>query len=196
MKYDPKTHRRRSIRLKGYDYSRVGAYFVTICTQKRECLFGDIVNHEMILNGFGEIVESVWCDLSNHYKHVELDQYVIMPNHFHGIVVLTDTAVGAGLKPAPTMKRHALPEIIRGFKTFSSRRINQIRNTPGKKLWQRNYWEHIIRNENELNRIRQYITDNPVKWEQDRNNPSDYVRAGDVRAGLKPAHYGHESWMV
>ncbi len=170
MKDDPEKHHRRSIRLKGYDYSRAGAYFVTICTQNRECLFGDIVDGEMMLNKNGEIVESVWNDLPNHYAHVELDYHIIMPNHIHGIIII----VGAGLKPAPTdtEKTHGLPEIIRGLKTFSARRINQIRDTTGAKLWQRNYYEHIVRNENELNQIRQYIADNPARWEYDHENPS------------------------
>lgn len=148
---------RRSIRLKGYDYSRAGAYFVTICSQNRECLFGEIADGEMVLNGVGRVVKAVWCDL---------------PNHFHGIIVLSDN-VGAGFKPAPTnKKRHGLPEIIRGFKTFSSRRINEMRRTPGVKLWQRNYYERIIRDENEWNRIREYVVGNPVRWDMDRENPS------------------------
>lgn len=161
---------RRSIRLKGYDYSQNGAYFVTICTQGRQCLFGNIMDEKMVLNNAGEIVKSVVNDLPNHYTHVELAQYVIMPNHFHGIVVLTDN-VRAGLKPAPT-KRHGLPEIVRGLKTFSSRRINQLRHTPGAKLWQRNYYEHIIRNDNDLQQIKQYIIINPAQWHSDHDNPT------------------------
>ncbi len=202
MKYDPEKHRRRSIRLKGYDYSQAGAYFVTICTQNRMCLFGDIADGKMVLNDAGCMVADVWNDLPNHYPHVQLDVSVIMPNHFHGIVVLTDTAgmdvgaggVGAGLKPAPTGKHHGLPEIVRGFKTFSSRRINQIRNTPGVKLWQRNYWEHIIRNKKELNRIRQYIIDNPQQWEFDRNYIDNSSTVQAVREPLQ--QYGNETWMV
>jgi len=168
-------HNRRSIRLKGYDYSRSGAYFVTICAQNRVCLFGEIVNGEMTLNDAGLMVKTVWFNLPNHYPNVGLDQYVIMPNHFHGIIELSNN-VGAGLKPAPT-KRHGLPEIVRGFKTFSSRRINKIHHTPGVKLWQRNYYEHIIRNENELNRIREYIINNPAQWALDRENPNATVGA-------------------
>ncbi len=152
-------HNRRSIRLKGYDYSRAGAYFVTICAQNNgECLFGDIVGGEMVLNDAGRVVQAVWDDLPNHYVGVELDQYVIMPNHFHGIVVL-----GGPVGP----KRHGLPEIIRGFKTFSSRRINAMRRTPGTRVWQRNYYERIIRDDGSMHRIRKYIADNPLKWELD-----------------------------
>jgi REP element-mobilizing transposase RayT len=158
--------------LKGYDYSQPGGYYVTIVTQNRECLFGDIVDGKMILNEYGLIVETVWNDLPNHYNHIKLNEYVIMPNHVHGIVIIND--VGAGFKPAPTIK-HGLPEIIRGFKTFSARRINKYRNTPGQKLWQRNYWEHVIRDENELNRIREYIMNNPLQWELDEENPKKIV---------------------
>ncbi len=157
---------RRPIRLQGYDYSRAGAYFVTVCTHDRLCLFGEIADRRMALNDAGRMVQQVWDDLPNHYSHVELDECVVMPNHVHGIVVI----VGAGFKPAPT-KRHGLPEIVRALKAFSARRINEIRNTPGVKLWQRGYYEHIIRNDDELNRIREYIANNPMKWEMDRENP-------------------------
>ena len=174
MKYNPKIHHRRSIRLKGYDYSQAGGYYLTIVTQNRECLFGEILDGKIILNKYGLIVKTIWNDLPNHYNHIKLDEYVIMPNHIHGIVIINDD-VGAGFKPAPTIKRHGLPEIVRGFKTFSSRRINQYRNTPGQKLWQRNYYEHIIRNDDELNRIREYIINNLLKWETDRNHPDNII---------------------
>ena len=157
----------KSLRLRGYDYSRTGAYFVTMCTQNRANLFGKIVKNEMRLNVYGRMVQEVWNGLPWHYPHVVLDAFVIMPNHIHGIVVLS---VGAGLKPAPT--RHSLPEIVRAFKTFSARQINESRHTPGTPVWQRNYYEHIIRNQAALNRIRQYIIDNPGHWEKDRENPT------------------------
>ncbi|WP_169239716.1 transposase [Candidatus Roseilinea sp. NK_OTU-006] len=176
MKYDPQKHHRRSIRLKGYDYSQAGAYFVNIVTQARACLFGDVVAGEMRLNDFGQVVHGVWNNLPNHYAGVELDAFVVMPNHVHGIVVI----VGAGFKPAPTTTtaptQHGLPEIIRGFKTFSARRINELRGTPGVPVWQRNYYEHIIRDDESLNRIREYIANNPSQWAADRENP-DVVRA-------------------
>ena len=160
---------RRPIRLQGYDYSRAGAYFVTVCTHDRLCLFGEIADRRMALNDAGRMVQQVWDDLPNHYSHVELDECVVMPNHVHGIVVI----VGAGLKPAPTKptKRHGLPEIVRALKAFSARRINEMRGMPGGKIWQRGYYEHIIRNDDELNRIREYIANNPMKWEMDRENP-------------------------
>ena len=109
--------------------------------------------------------------MASHYPHIEVDAFVVMPNHIHGIIVLNDN-VGAGLKPAPT-KRHPLSEIVRGFKTFSSSRINQINNTPGLSVWQRNYYEHVIRNEDEMDRIRQYILGNPMKWLEDEENPQN-----------------------
>ncbi len=173
MVYDRNKHDRRSIRLKGYDYAQAGAYFVTICTQHQGHIFGKVVNEEMRLNAAGRLVQSVWDGLPMHYPHVELDAFVIMPNHIHGVVVLT-TTVGAGFKPAPTI-RHGLPEVIRSFKTFSARRINEIRNATGMPIWQRNYHEHIIRDEESLNRIRQYILDNPANWAVDRENPAATV---------------------
>ncbi|HEY64970.1 MAG TPA: transposase [Caldilineae bacterium] len=170
---------RRSIRLRGYDYSQPGAYFVTICTRGWVHLFGDVVDGEMRLNEFGELVRAAWFDLPDHYNHVRLDAFVIMPNHVHSIIILTDdypsvgAGVGAGFKPAPTMttmKRHPLSEIVRAFKTFSARRINALRGTPGAPVWQRNYYEHIIRNDRALDAIRRYIVHNPVRWHLDRYN--------------------------
>ncbi|MFN8475657.1 MAG: transposase [Anaerolineae bacterium] len=172
MSYDRNHHHRRSIRLQGYDYSQVGAYFVTVVTRNRECLFGAIVDDVMRLTSLGMVVYSTWNDLPAHYLHVELDAFVVMPNHVHGIIVLSDNVappVGAGLKPAPT--RHTLSEIVRGLKTFSARRINETRGTPGSPVWQRNYYEHIIRDETSLERIRQYIRDNPALWATDAENP-------------------------
>jgi REP element-mobilizing transposase RayT len=174
-------HHRRSIRLKGYDYAQAGAYFVTVCTKDRACLFGDVVDGEMRSNEFGQIAEWTWHDLPNHVPAIVLDTFVIMPNHVHGIILICerdDLNVGAGSEPAPTEpacttigKHHGLPEIIRQFKTFSAKRINKIRETPGLPVWQRNYYEHIIRNEESLHRIRQYIVGNPARWEEDRENP-------------------------
>jgi putative transposase len=173
MVYDPRKHDRRSIRWFAYDYAQAGAYFVTACIEDHACLLGRVEGEVVRLNELGSIVHEVWADLPNHYPHVELDAFVIMPNHVHMIVTLTDDtigAVGAGLKPAPT-KRHGLPEIMRAFKAFSARRINEYRVTAGKALWQRNYYEHIIRNEQQLSRIRRYIQDNPANWVLDHENP-------------------------
>ncbi len=181
---------RRSIRLSGFDYSQDGAYFVTVCTQNRDCVFGELEDGNMVLNSYGQIVSNIWRDLPDHYFHVRSDQFVVMPNHIHGIMILNRNHVvgidvGAGLKPAPTAKIHALPEIIRGFKTFSSRRINELRGTPGTGLWQRNYYEHIIRDDDELNRIRQYIIDNPINWDTDRNNPDAVQLPATIRKNFQ-----------
>jgi REP element-mobilizing transposase RayT len=136
------------------------------------------------LNDAGQTVQLVWAKLPQHYPWVDIDAFVVMPNHVHGIIVLNDNFVGAGLKPAPTsIKRHGLPEIVRGFKTFSSRHINQRQHTPGVPLWQRNYYEHVIRSESELDRVREYISANPARWDEDINNPA---RIGEtVGAGLR-----------
>jgi putative transposase len=159
MTNDSNKYRRCTTRLKDYDYSSAGAYFITVCTHNRECFFGYITNGKMHLNEYGDIVKTVLHGLTHHYKYMELDEFVIMPNHIHGIIALQDT-VGAVFKPAPTPKRHDLTEIVRGFKTFSARGINQCRNTPGTHVWQRNYHEHVIRNEADLRRIREYIVNN------------------------------------
>lgn len=175
-KYNPDIHHRHSIRLKDYDYSKAGAYFVTACAWRRECLFGDVVDGEMKLNGYGNIVQACWDDLPYHYPRVVLDVFTMMPNHVHGVIVLNDAPlVGAGFNPAPTntiVKRHGLSEIMRVFKTFSSRRINALRNNPGHPVWQRNYYEHVIRTEDSLNRIREYIRCNPTRWDEDIENPA------------------------
>jgi len=180
MAFNPEIHHRQSIRLRGYDYSSAGAYFVTICAWQRECLFGEVNGGVTELSPYGRIVLNAWQDLPRHYRHIELDEFVVMPNHVHGIIVLHDDDsagcdVRAGLKPALTAaptKRHGLPEIVRGLKTFSARRINQLRDNPGAPVWQRNYYERVIRDERELDGIRQYIADNPQRWAEDENHPA------------------------
>ncbi len=179
MLFNPDNHHRRSIRLRNYDYAQAGAYFVTICTWQRECLFGEIVEGEMALNELGSMAGAAWADLPNHYRHVELDTFVIMPSHIHGIIVFSDeqaeeTGLHEGRVGNPPLRekmRHGLPEIVRGFKTFSSWRINAIRHNHGCPIWQRNYYDRVIRNENELTRARSYIVNNPLKWEHDKENP-------------------------
>jgi REP element-mobilizing transposase RayT len=173
--YFEKYHR-HSIRLKNYDYSSPGYYFVTICTYNRACLLSEIKNSKIILTPLGKMVKSTWNDLPNHNSHIQLDELIIMPNHVHGIIIIQDNeSVGAGSEPAPTNDikptRHGLPEIIRQFKTFSARRINKKRQTMGYPVWQRNYYEHVIRGEKELYQIKNYIIDNPHKWELDKENP-------------------------
>ncbi len=179
-------HHRRSIRLPGYDYTHPGAYFVTICTHQRESLFGDVVDGEMRLNEFGEIVREEWFQTAKIRPNVELrdDEFVVMPNHIHGIIWIVDI-VGATRRVAPTTTtRQVAPmaseprgpvpgsigAIIGQFKSIVTKRINILRAAPGAPVWQRNYYEHIIRNEHALNAIRQYIHDNPARWSWDRNN--------------------------
>lgn len=162
---------RRSIRLKGYDYAQAGAYFVTICTKDRACLFGEIENGRMCLNDCGQEVADTWRWLSDRYPYVGLDEWVVMPNHLHGIIILTEPNSRGSSRTAPTQNRKPLGRLIGAFKTVSTKRLNAIRNTPGVSVWQRNYYEHIVRDEESLARIRQYIVDNPAHWDEDRENP-------------------------
>jgi REP element-mobilizing transposase RayT len=194
--YNPEKHRRRSIRLREYDYSRRGAYFVTICTQNRECLFGNIQHNEMVLNQAGEMAYKTCNNLSIKCPGIEIDEFIIMPNHVHGIIIIVGAPlVGAlsvesrmdvndragirpnrraGTRPAPT----SLGDVVGIFKSISTHQyaINVNANNwpafPGK-LWQRNYYERIIRNDDELNRIREYISNNPLHWDNDENNPAN-----------------------
>ena len=175
MKYNAKEHKRRSIRLKGYDYLQQGMYFVTVCTHDKKCNLGKVINDEMQLNKYGHIVEEEWFKTTDIRNNVELDSYVIMPNHFHGIVIINCRGV---LQYAPTntigkfqSPSQTIGSIIRGFKSTVTKQINILRKTPGTPYWQRNYYEHIIRNEKELNKIREYIQNNPLKWHLDRENP-------------------------
>ena len=150
--FDSHRHRRRSIRLRGYHYTDPGAYFVTICTHAREPLLGAVVEGGLRLSAHGEILVKCREELPSHYPHVALDAFVVMPNHIHALVMLSsdapgdEDAVGAGFKPAPT-RRHGLGEIVRALKTLSSRRVNEARGTPGARVWQRNHYEHIVRDE-------------------------------------------------
>ncbi len=172
MTYGPHIHHRRSIRLPGYDYTAAGGYFITICTQHRECLFGEVVNGEMRLNEAGTMVAECWQWLPTQYPQVEIDVWVVMPNHFHGILFIADAGRG-GSRTAPTIQTREKPlgRLIGAFKTVSTKRLNLLRHTPGMPLWQRNYYEHIIRNEDDLNAICHYIANNPLRWAEDENNP-------------------------
>jgi putative transposase len=164
-------HHRRSIRLKGYDYAQAGAYFVTMCTRDRACRFGDVVDGQMQVNQYGQVVADSWLWLSGRYPYVGLDEWVVMPNHLHGIIILTEPDGRGGSRTAPTQNRKSLGRLIGTFKMVSTKRLNAIRHTPGDSVWQRNYYEHIVRNEESLARIRQYIIDNPARWDKDRENP-------------------------
>ena len=186
MRFNPARYHRRSIRLKRYDYRQPGAYFVTICAQNRECLFGEIVQQEMRLNDAGRIVEDEWFRTSVVRPNVELDAFVVMPNHIHGIICIVNDGRGTARR-APTMERFghpihgSLPTIICAFKSAATKRVNERRGTPGAPVWQRNYYEHVTRNESELNRIREYITGNPARWDEDIDNPA-YSRGTEASA--------------
>ncbi|KOR35629.1 transposase [Planktothricoides sp. SR001] len=197
MTYNPDIHKRQSIRLKGYDYSQSGFYFITICCYQRECLFGDIINSQIILNNFGELVKKEWLKSAEIRKEIKLGEFVIMPNHFHGIVIINQTNnnynhvhtndVGANgrsplqeIQSSPqqiSMTPKSLSSLIAGFKSATTKKINIIRNTPKTPVWQRNYYDHIIRNDESLERIREYVQNNHLSWENDQlhpNNPSKW----------------------
>ena len=164
-------YHRRSIRLKGYDYSQKGVYFIIVCAHKQQCLFGDIVNGKTHLNKYGRIVKEQWLLSSEVRSEIELDVFVIMPNHFHGIVIISNTnTVGANGRSPLQMKPRSLSSLMAGFKSSVTSRINHWRNMPSVPVWQRSYYEHIIRSEDELNSIREYILNNPLHWQFDREN--------------------------
>jgi len=181
MPYDPEIHHRRSIRLRGYDYSQPGEYFVTICTEGKEHLLGQVVEGEMHRNEWGDSVARCWKWLTRRYSHVGLDAWIIMPNHLHGIIVITDgtggsataphvqslaKAVEGGSRTAPT-KRKPLGSLVGAFKTVSTEDVNALRGAPNRTLWQRDFYDHIVRDEDELNKIREYIQTNPLRWATD-----------------------------
>ena len=168
--YNPDIHHRKSIRLKEYDYSQAGAYYVTIVTHKRRVLFGDVVDDKMQLNETGQLVVDVWEWLAARHSHVELDSYVVMPNHLHGIIVIDDHR-GGDSRIAPT-KHKSLGRLVGMFKTVTTKQVNLAQGTPGQRLWQRNYYERVIRNDEEWNWVREYIAGNPTQWETDAENPN------------------------
>jgi REP element-mobilizing transposase RayT len=234
MPYNSNIHHRRSIRLKVYDYTQQGAYFVTICTHQRNCLFGEIVDGEIKLNTNGEIARDSWLSIPRHFKNVELDEFVIMPNHLHGIIIIESSEVAgealanqdlsqsfsevagealanqdfsqlfsevagealanqdfskqqnlSGQCFAPTVhtgetvkingtKPQSLAAITQNYKSVSTRQINRMNKAKGNVIWQRNYYEHIIRNEEALNNIREYIVNNPINWVKDQENPANF----------------------
>jgi len=191
-------HDRRSIRLSGYDYGQAGAYFVTMCTQDRVCAFGDIRGGDMRLNAAGEMVQDVWNGLPTHYPGVDIDAFVVMPDHVHGIIILTgDESVGAGPRACPcgvrngndgqpqgvaptenpTRRRLTLPDAVHRFKSFTTARYRAGVRDHGwpafdRRLWQRNYHERIVRTDAELDRIRQHIVNNPAFVHSDREWPN------------------------
>jgi putative transposase len=167
MNIDKNSHRRKLVRLRHYDYSQSGAYFITMCVQNRARLFGDIVDGEMQLNDAGRMIQSLWNELPAFYSGSEIDEFVIMPNHFHAIIILNECAGAiheSPLRMTVTERRNmAIPKMIGRFKMTSSKQLNQFRKTPGATVWQRNYWERVIRNDIELKAFREYIANNPLR---------------------------------
>jgi putative transposase len=232
MPYNPSIHHRRSIRLPGYDYAQEGAYFVTIVTAQRECLFGEVVEAAVRLSPLGMVAAACWQAIPQHFPGVEIDAWVIMPNHVHGIIVLPGPAAVGGASgadaaasasvgaqhaaplpiaplpdvtappPAPVGAQHAAPlpiapppvvpaplpdvpapdvpritpgslgAIVRSFKSAVTKQAREVAWMPGVPFWQRNYYEHIVRNERQLERLRRYIDENPERWELDCENPA------------------------
>lgn len=186
--------RRRSIRLRDYDYRTPAAYFVTICVAEREELLGKVGTEGVVLSPAGQVVIETWMALADHFAAVRLDEFVVMPNHVHGVVVLISPEnamghVGAKHSPEPRSADKSVPlanasplprgtssgslgAVIQNFKSVSSRRINVLRGTPGAPVWQRNYFERVLRDERELDTARQYIAANPARWYEDRENPN------------------------
>jgi REP element-mobilizing transposase RayT len=172
MRRDPEVHHRRSIRLKGYDYRQAGAYFVTICAWHRECLFGQVLDGEMRLSRWGEIVQQEWISTSDIRQEIELDVFVVMPNHLHGIVRIAGPVGAHGRAPLLWRPPRSLGSLVAGYKSAATRRINLLRASPGAKVWQRGYYEHIVRDGKDLDRIRRYVLSNPAHWEEDEYHPS------------------------
>ncbi len=183
-RYNPDIHHRKSIRLRDYDYAQAGAYFVTICTKNKECMLGDVVDGMMRLSELGKIVEDELKNIPIRFPEGEIDKFVIMPNHIHGIIIMHD--VGATLAVARTDRAGASPaptigHIIGSYKSLCINKwldhINKNSLDITGKFWQRNYYEHIIRNEEDMNSIREYILNNPLKWLDDENNPVNLKQA-------------------
>jgi len=185
MKYNPNKHHRRTIRLQGYDYSTPNAYFVTICTQNRACLFGDITEDGMQLNNAGSMIQTCWEELPLRFPMLKLDAYIVMPNHFHAIATLTTTSYTSEASESivrsasrrGTAGAFTLGDIVGAFKSITTtayiRQVRQSQWPPfDRRLWQQNYWEHIIRSSTELDHIRKYIQTNPAKWYNDQLHPS------------------------
>jgi putative transposase len=170
MKFNSDIHHRRSIRLKGYDYTQNGMYFLTICTYQRECLFGEIINDAMIANQFGVIVHEEWIKSFQIRTETAIDEFIVMPNHLHGIVMIHGNDKKGDQPVAPTMgvKKRSIGSFVAGFKSATTKKINIKRKTPGNPVWQRNYHEHIIRNDISLQKLREYIINNPQTWKEDK----------------------------
>ena len=177
MRYNPDIHKRKSIRLKGYDYSRAGMYFITICTYNRECLFGEIVNEEIILNEYGRIVEKEILKTEEIRKNIKIDKFVIMPNHIHLIIeiIMDDEKqiIDKNKEIKEESKKLKSPSdnigaVVRAIKSQVTANINKKRNSKGMQIWHRNYYDNIIRNEEMYLKVSEYIENNPRLWENDK----------------------------
>lgn len=160
MAYDKTIHNRQSIRMQGFDYSQEGSYFITICTYEKNQLFGEIISDEMKLNQIGVIVRANWISLPSRYKGIKIDEFVIMPNHFHGILTIVEPVIG-----------QTLGNMVGAFKSLvANQHLNlcKTQNMIYEKLWQRNYYEHVIRDEDDYARIANYIENNPLNWNTDQ----------------------------
>jgi REP element-mobilizing transposase RayT len=156
-----------------YNYAQAGAYFVTICTHNRACLFGEIANGAVVMNDFGRIAEEEWLKTPGIRPQIELDEYVIMPNHIHGILVITTDKGVLQYAPTHTLRSpsQTIGSVIRGWKSAVTTKIKKFTGNRNMRVWQRNYYEHVIRNEQDLSDTRQYILTNPARWAMDRENP-------------------------
>lgn len=178
---------RRNMRLPHYDYTQAGCYFITSCAVNRQCLFGEVIDNEMRLNDFGTALECFWEDLPEHFPSVRTDAFIVMPNHIHGVLFLSNPRrgevaslrrrrsdgefAGQGYRASP-MQSPSLGQVMAYYKYRTTKLINTFRKTAGQKIWQRGYYEHIVRNEDDLQRIRTYIENNPLQWAIDKENPS------------------------
>jgi putative transposase len=182
MRHEPVQRHRRSLRLNGYNYAQAGAYFITVCIQDRACLFGHVADGAMRSNDAGQLATRLWHDLPARFSGLDVDAFVVMPNHVHGILVLSDVGaplVGARVgvdEKAATRAAPTVGDIVGGFK--SSFTVEYIRGVKrgqfpafNRRIWQRNYYEHIIRDEPDLTRVRRYIEENPLRWDFDQENP-------------------------
>ena len=182
LRYNPDIHTRRSVRLKGYDYSQPGAYYVTVVTRDRKSWFGDVTGGEMRLNATGQLVVDAWNWIAKRYPYVKLDGYILMPNHLHGIIMITELDAC----PVKTSARSHKPlgRLIGAFKTISTKRVNILHSTTGRVLWQRSFYDHVIRNERERDRVLEYIVHNPKSWDSDIENPD--ATASQARYTVAP----------
>jgi REP element-mobilizing transposase RayT len=163
---------RKSTRLRNYDYSKSGYYFITICTKNGEEWFGRIEDGKMIVNPYGEVARSFWIQIRDHFKEVGIDEFLVMPNHLHGILIIEEIMVGnAYMRSLQDRTKMLLSKVIQQYKSSVSRIIHLSKNNISFQ-WQRSFYDHVIRNEIELSRIRDYIQNNPLKWDLDRENPS------------------------